>query len=148
MKRIYPYERKIYYYETDQMGIVHHSNYIKIFEEARMDFIAQAGLSYADIEAAGVMMPILSVECNYLKPLRYNEKFAVYSEITKCNGVIVEIEYTIKSLETGIICITGKSRQCFTDMEMKPIRTRRTHVEIYRVFSDYTGYKIPENKEE
>ena len=144
MNRIYPYERKIYYYETDRMGIVHHSNYIKIFEEARMDFMAQTGLSYAEIESAGVMMPILNVECSYKKPLSFNEPFSVLSEITKCNGVTVDIEYTIKSLKTGEICITGKTRQCFTDMHMNPIRTRRSHPEIYKVFSEYTGYKISE----
>lgn len=144
MNRIYPYERKIYYYETDRMGIVHHSNYIKIFEEARMDFIAQAGLSYAEIEKAGIMMPILSVECNYKKPLCFNETFDVWTEIIRCNGVTIDIEYTIKNRKTGKICITGKTKQCFTDMEMKPVRTRNTHPEIYKVFSEYIGYKIPE----
>lgn len=144
MNRIYPYERKVYYYETDRMGIVHHSNYIKFFEEARMDFIAQAGLSYEALENAGVMMPILNVECSYKKPLKFNEPFAVYSEITKCNGATVTIEYRIISRKTGDLCITGRSFQCFTDMEMKPIRTRHTHPEIYNFFSEYVGYKITE----
>lgn len=144
MNRIYPYERKIYYYETDRMGIVHHSNYIKIFEEARIDFIGQAGMTYAEIESHGVMMPILSVECYYKKPLVYDEPFFAYTEITRCNGVTIDIEYKIVSRKTGEVCITGKTRQCFTDMEMKPVRTRYTHPEIYKVFSECVGYKIPE----
>ncbi|MCM1314574.1 MAG: acyl-CoA thioesterase [Muribaculaceae bacterium] len=144
MNKIYPYERKVYYYETDRMGIVHHSNYIRIFEEARMNFMAQAGLSYEEVESAGVMMPILKVECHYKKPLAYNEPFSVRSEITKCNGTTISIDYTITSRKTGEICITGSSFQCFTDMNMKPIRIRHTHPEIYKFFTEHVGYRITE----
>ncbi|MDE6665126.1 MAG: acyl-CoA thioesterase, partial [Ruminococcus sp.] len=85
MNKIYPYKRKIYYYETDNMGIVHHSNYIRIFEEARMNFLEQAGLPYEKIEETGLYVPILSVECHYKKPLTFDEPFAVYPVITKFN---------------------------------------------------------------
>ncbi|MDE6036409.1 MAG: acyl-CoA thioesterase [Ruminococcus sp.] len=142
MNKIYPYERKIYYYETDKMGIVHHSNYIRIFEEARMDLMNQTGLSYEKIESAGVMMPILDVECHYRKPLTYNETFAVYPEITKCNGTTIGIDYSIISRKTGDLCITGKSLQCFTDMQLKPIRLRHTNPDMYAIISEYIGYKI------
>ena len=53
-----PYRRKAQYYETDQMGIIHHSNYIRWFEEARIDFMAQAGLGYRLEEYSGVRMTV------------------------------------------------------------------------------------------
>lgn len=142
MNKIYPYERKIYYYETDKMGIVHHSNYIRIFEEARMDFLEQAGMPYEKIESAGLYVPILSVECSYRKPLVFNETFAVYPEITRFNGVKLDIEYRVISRKTGELCITGKSSQGFTDTALKPVRTKIKFPEIYNTIAEYVGYKV------
>ena len=55
MKKIYPYERKVFYYETDKMSIVHHSNYIRIFEESRVWFMEQAGMPFEKIEEQGYL---------------------------------------------------------------------------------------------
>ena len=63
------------YYETDQMGIVHHSNYIRYFECGRSDLLVKIGLPLTEIEAAGVMMPIVSVECKYRTPARFGDNF-------------------------------------------------------------------------
>ncbi|MDE6677469.1 MAG: acyl-CoA thioesterase [Ruminococcus sp.] len=141
MNKIYPYRRNIYYYETDKMGVVHHSNYIRIFEEARMDFMRQTGMSFEKIESMGLYIPILSVECNYKKPLVFNDEFLVYSEITDFNGVRLSIKYSIISQEKGV-CVTGKSVQCFTDTNMKPVRIRKKFPEIYDTISEYVGYRI------
>lgn len=142
MNKIYPYERRVYYYETDKMGVVHHSNYIRIFEEARMNFLEQVGMSYEKIESAGLYVPILLVECSYRKPLVFNEPFAVYPEITRFNGVKLDIEYRIISRRTGSLCITGKSSQGFTDTNLRPVRTRLNFPEIYNVLIEYVGYKV------
>ncbi|MCM1507154.1 MAG: acyl-CoA thioesterase [Ruminococcus flavefaciens] len=142
MNRIYPYERKVYYYETDKMGIVHHSNYIRIFEESRMHFLQQAGMPYEKIEEAGLLVPILSVKCFYRKPLTFDEPFAVYPEITKFNGVMLNIDYKIFSRKTGELCITGNSSQGFTDRNLKPIRTKLKYPEIYNAIATYLNYKI------
>ena len=48
--RIRPYEHHAKYYETDQMGIIHHSNYVKWMEEARLDLMDQIGLNYRQME--------------------------------------------------------------------------------------------------
>lgn len=142
MNKIYPYERRVYYYETDKMGIVHHSNYVRIFEESRMNFLEQVGMPYEKIESAGLYVPILSVECSYRKPLTFNEVFAVYPEITKFNGVKLDMKYRIISRRTGEVCILGKSSQGFTDKNLKPIRTKLKYPEIYEAIFRYVGYKI------
>ena len=59
------YEHKTQYYETDQMGIIHHSNYIRWFEEARMDMMEQMGMGYAEMEKRGIISPVLSVHSEY-----------------------------------------------------------------------------------
>ena len=53
------YTHKVLYYETDQMGIVNHSNYIRWFEEARTDFMEQLGMGYAEMEKEGIVSPVL-----------------------------------------------------------------------------------------
>ena len=59
------YRHKTQYYETDQMGIVHHSNYIRWFEEARTDFLEKLGMGYDRMEAEVIISPVLSVSCEY-----------------------------------------------------------------------------------
>lgn len=142
MNGIFPYERKVYYYETDKMGIMHHSNYIRIFEETRVSFLNQAGMPFENIEAAGILMPVLSVECRYKRPLRFDEPFAVYPKITKFNGTTLFLSYRIVSRLTGDLCAEGSSSHCFTDTELKPVRTKLKFPEIYKVFADYDGFEI------
>lgn len=142
MKNIYPYERKVYYYETDKMGIVHHSNYIRILEESRVSFLEQAGMPFEDIEAMGILMPVLSVECQYIRPLVFDEPFAVYPYISHFSGAKLELTYRVISRKTGKLCAEGKSSHCFTDYDLKPLRTKVKYPKIYQLFKDYTGYKI------
>ena len=142
MKKIYPYERQVFYYETDKMGIVHHSNYIRIFEESRVSFLQQAGMPFEKIEESGVMIPVLSAECRYISPLVFDEPFAVYPHIESFNGVKMSLTYKIISRRTGKLCAEGSTSHCFTDYNLKPIRTKLKYPEIYKVFHDYLGYEV------
>lgn len=65
------------YYETDQMGIVHHSNYIRYFECGRIAMLNEVGLPMHRIEEMGVMMPIISVECRYRYPAKLGDRLKV-----------------------------------------------------------------------
>ena|GEM_PF-78933 len=136
---IRPYERRCFYYETDKMGIMHHSNYIRIFEETRVDFLRQAGKPFEEIEAAGLLMPVLSVSCEFKRPLRFDEPFAVFPLITRFNGVTMDVSYRIISRENGDICAEGKSSHCFTDESLRPVRIKKSFPDIYKVFADRVG---------
>lgn len=144
MNQLQPYERKVFYYETDKMGIVHHSNYIRIFEEARVSFINQIGIPFEDIESMGLMMPVLSVTCNYKHPLVFDEPFAVHTKVVKFNGVSIEMEYRITSRKSGELCADGRSSHCFTDLNLKPVRIRHSHPEVYRIMSDHMNCEMSE----
>lgn len=142
MRKIFPYERKVYYYETDKMKIMHHSNYIRILEESRVSFMEQAGMPFEDIESKGILMPVLSAGCKYISPLVFDEPFAVYPMITRFSGVKLELSYRIISRRTGKLCAEGYSTHCFTDENMKPIRVKLNYPDIYNLFNDYVGYEI------
>lgn len=68
---------RVRYAETDQMGVVYHGNYFAYFESARAESIRQLGLTYADMEKMGVIMPVIEVQCRYLRPARYDELLTV-----------------------------------------------------------------------
>ena len=124
------------------MGIVHHSNYVRIFEEARMNFLEQIGMPYSKIESYGLLVPILSVDLNYKKALVFDEPFAVYGMITKFNGVRLDMNYKLVSRKTETVCITGSTSQCFTDGNLKPLRIKNKYPELYNTIIGYLNYEI------
>lgn len=68
---------RVRYAETDQMGVVYHGNYFPYFEVARVEAIRQLGMSYADMEKAGVILPVIDLQCRYLRPAKYDELLTV-----------------------------------------------------------------------
>ena len=68
---------RVRYAETDQMGVVYHGNYFLYFESARAESIRQLGLTYADMEKMGVIMPVVDIHCRYLRPARYDDLLTV-----------------------------------------------------------------------
>jgi acyl-CoA thioester hydrolase len=68
---------RVRYAETDQMGVVYHSNYFPYFEVARAESIRQLGFTYADMEKMGVIMPVIEVQCRYLRPAVYDDLLTV-----------------------------------------------------------------------
>ena len=81
-----PYIHLAKYYETDQMAVIHHSNYIRWFEEARVDFLEQIGLGFDKVEAAGVYSPVLSIFCEYKSSVRFNEAVIIVPKLISFNG--------------------------------------------------------------
>lgn len=119
------------YYETDQMGIIHHSNYIRLFEEARLDLMDKEGLSYASIEKMGIIIPVLSAECRYLLPLCYNDNISVHTRITKFDGIKMELIYEIYKDGFPDLCTSGHTGHCFLDKNMKPFRMKKLYPDLY-----------------
>src|SRR5690349_8321018 len=68
---------RVRYAETDQMGVVYHSNYFPYFESARAESIRQLGFTYADMEKMGVIMPVVDVHCRYLRPAIYDDLLTI-----------------------------------------------------------------------
>lgn len=134
--RIPPYERTAHYYETDRMGIIHHSNYIRWFEETRIHYLDKAGYPYSQIEKDGVMLPVMSAECTYKNAVRFDETVLIYLKITRFNGFRMTIEYTVRGKDDGEIKAIGKTSHFFVDSELKPIRIKDKYPRLYNVFND------------
>lgn len=111
-----PYRRLVQYYETDRMGIVHHSNYIRWFEEARTDFLRNNGIVYSDLEQSGVMIPVVSVSCQFRQPARYDDWIEIAAAPTAYNGVRLDFSYEVRSAG-GTLLATGTSEHCFMDAQ-------------------------------
>lgn len=134
---IKPYERTVCYYETDKMAIVHHSNYIRWFEEARVDFLKQIGLPFEKIEERGLLVPVLGVSARYLLPFRFGDVFQIRIKVIGFTGLKFSIAYEVYNKETGKLHVTGTSDHGFVDSKMQPIRLKRDHPDVYEVFSSY-----------
>ena len=68
---------RVRYAETDQMGVVYHSNYFLYFEVARAESIRQLGFTYADMEKMGIIMPVVDVHVRYLRPALYDDLLTI-----------------------------------------------------------------------
>ncbi len=147
MSVIKPYERTPHYYETDKMGIVHHSNYIRWFEETRIHYLEQAGYPYKKMEENGVMIPVLSAACEYKNAVRFGETVLIVPKIEDFNGFKLHVSYRVIGKEKGDLRATGETRHFFTDMNLKPVRTKNSYPGIYKVFADYIGVDFLESEE-
>ena len=132
------YERTANYYETDQMGIIHHSNYIRWFEEARLSCLKQMGLSYESMEERGIMIPVLSVSCQYKSAVRYDDKIVIYVSITQFNGVKMKVAYEVRDAESGELRTTGESEHGFLDKNFRPLRLKRDFSDIFETLKQNT----------
>ena len=92
---IKPYQHLAKYYETDQMGIIHHSNYIRWFEEARIDYMNQIGLTYKKMEDEGIISPVLEVNCQYLNMMYFDDLATIKVSVTDYTGVRFAFKYEI-----------------------------------------------------
>ncbi len=131
-----PYRRKAQYYETDQMGIIHHSNYIRWFEEARIDFMAQAGLGYREMEAQGILSPVLSVECEYKTMVHFGDEVQIRLRLEEYSGVRMTVDYRVEDAATGELRCQGKTRHCFLDREGRPLSLKRNAPAFDQLFRE------------
>lgn len=125
-----PYEHHAKYYETDQMGIIHHSNYIRWMEEARVDMLDQLGLSYRVMEEMGIVSPVLSVACEYKSMAHFDDYIVVEVRAVKYNGVKMELEYKIWDKATGELRAVASSAHCFLSAEGRPISMKRSYPQL------------------
>lgn len=128
------YQHKVQYYETDKMGVVHHSNYIRWFEECRVHMMEQEGLGYDRMEAEGIICPVLSVSCQYISMTAFGETVEIIAQAEKFNGVRLVLSYTVKNTATGEIRCTGESSHCFLDKEGHLVNLKKESPAFYEMF--------------
>ena len=144
------YTHRVQYYETDQMGIVHHSNYIRWFEEARIDWMRHCGISYREMEKQGIIVPVLGVEATYRQMVHFDDLVDIKVTAAKYNGIILEFCYEIYHQKDGKLCTTGKSRHCFLNKEAKPVSLKKENAVLHQKILTFIGKDVqdPDKKQD
>ena len=117
---IFEYHRHVNYYETDMMGIVHHSVYAIWFEQARTEIFRANGIPFSQFEAEGYHSPLLSIETQFIKPCRYGEIVDVHLQLSQVDRL--RFCFTYKVTVGGELRTTGKTMHIFT-MNNRPCRS-------------------------
>ena len=136
------YERKINYYETDRMGVVHHSNYIRFLEEARCNLLDRIDMPFDLLEENGITIPVLGVNVDYKYHVTYGDTILVKLFIKEYNGVRMTIGYEVTNKENGNILLTGETKHCFTDNNLKPINLKKVNPEFNSKFESLKNENI------
>ncbi|MCI1965663.1 MAG: acyl-CoA thioesterase [Oscillospiraceae bacterium] len=117
------------------MGIVHHSNYIRWMEEARLDFLEQLGWGYRQLEQSGLLIPVTGVSCTYRSPVRFGDSVVIDVRIADYRGARLALDYRITDPDTGKQKAAGKSEHCFCNTQGRPIRLKKFSEALDHLFS-------------
>ena len=95
---------RVRYGETDQMGIVHHSEYINYLEIARIEYLRARGMSYQELEDKGYGLPVVSIDINYKKPAKYDDELNLHTSLIEKGRCKLVFQTTIKNSEDFLVC--------------------------------------------
>ncbi|MBQ3934362.1 MAG: acyl-CoA thioesterase [Clostridia bacterium] len=127
------YVHIVHYYETDKMGITHHSNYIRWMEEARVDYLSKAGWDYAKLESLGIISAVVNVSCDYKRPTKFAEPITIRASIAEFNGVTLKFAYRMTNPDGVEVC-SGTSLHAFLNETGRPVSIKRKFPELYEAF--------------
>lgn len=130
------FERKINYYETDRMGVVHHSNYIRYLEEARCAWLESIDMPFDLLEENGITIPVLGVSCDYKYHVTFGDTIEVKPYVKEYSGVRMTVGYDVKDLKTGKNVLIGETKHCFTNKDLKPINLKKYAPEFSNKFQN------------
>lgn len=122
---------RVRYAETDQMGYVYYGNYATYFEVARVELLRNNGISYKELEEAGIMLPVLKLEVNYHKPAKYDDLLTIKTEIKKQPSITIEFHFKIYNEENELLT-TGFTSLVFIDMKRnRPTRPPKVILDLF-----------------
>lgn len=125
------YIHQTQYYETDQMGIIHHSNYIRWMEEARLAYMDEMDFPYKRVEEAGIISPVLGVTCDYKSMTHFGDRVVIEVKLSSFRGVKYEISYVMRDEETKEVRAVGASRHCYLKKDGRPVNIKKELPELY-----------------
>ncbi|MBE7629598.1 acyl-CoA thioesterase [Tenacibaculum piscium] len=113
---------RVRYAETDQMGVVYHGNYAQYLEVGRTELLRSMGITYKNMELSGVMLPVISLSCNFKKSALYDDEITITTSIKKMPAVKIEFDYEITNQHNELIA-TAKTTLAFMNKKTKkPMR--------------------------
>ena len=128
---------KVQYYETDRMGVTHHSNYVRWMEEARIELMDRMGFPYIKMEEEGIIVPVKSLRVDYLKPCTFGDEVEIETHITDFNGVVITMSYEMRVKDESVC--KAVSEHVFLDRNGKFVRMKRVMPEFCAAVEKETG---------
>ena len=129
------YKHVVQYYETDKMGITHHSNYIRWMEEARIDFLRQIGWEYKKLEEMGIISPVVSVDCKYKRPTTFSDEIFIDVKVSEYKSMKFSLHYDMKDVNGKVVC-EAESVHCFVNKDGRPVRLLKENPAFHEVLSN------------
>lgn len=121
------------YAETDQMGIVHHSNYPVWFEAGRTDFIRKMGMPYSKVEENGAMLPLIELNCRYKGFAKYEDEITIKTRVKENTGVRLAFYYEVFKNNEADPITTGETIHAWTNTELKPVNLKKFRPELFKL---------------
>ena len=128
------------YAETDQMGIVHHSNYPVWFEMGRTDLFKKIGFQYSKIEGKGILLPLTDMCCRFEKPAKYEDTIVIQTYISMLTHVRVGFYYEVYNRDTRTLLAAGETNHGWTDKQLTPIKIEKLFPDLFNELQKY--YKV------
>lgn len=136
------YIHRVQYYETDRMGITHHSNYVRWMEEARIDFLRQIGWDYGKLESLGIISPVTAVNCKFRMSTTFSDEVSISVCVSEFEGVRLKLFYHMQIMSGDCVC-EGSSEHCFVDKKGKIINLRKEYPELYHALKSLVAEEQP-----
>ena len=131
---MFTYRRKVTFYETDGMKVVHHANYLKYMEEARVEYLRQGHLELMD---EGIVFPIVEVSVKYKKPAHYDDVLLIKTYLRRVDRVRLDFDYEIVLEKTGELLTTGHTVNTYTKIDTGRIaRLPKDKIEALQAISE------------
>ncbi len=134
--------RRAQYHETDSMKIVHHANYVKWMEEARLNYFKVAGFDWKQMEeTTGIMIPVLFQSVDYEQMIKFDDEIEIACTCERFNGVKMDFSYVFKSINDRRINAKGITKHGFLDKKYNPISLNEAYKEGFIVLNNYVTNK-------
>jgi acyl-CoA thioester hydrolase len=124
---------RVRYAETDQMGVVYHSNHLIWFEVGRVEFMRELGFSYRDLERDdGRFIAVAEVKCRYRAPVYYDEEVIVRTRLKSVRESVVVFCYELVRAENAALLAEGETTHIVTDAQMKVAALPEKYLKVFR----------------
>jgi acyl-CoA thioester hydrolase len=124
---------RVRYAETDQMGVVYHSNHLIWFEVGRVEFMRQMGFSYRDMEREdGRFIAVAEARCRYRAPIHYDEEVIVRTWLKGVRKSVISFAYELTRAENGTLLAEGETTHVVTDSNMKAAPLPDKYLDVFR----------------
>lgn len=111
-------QNSVHYHQVDQMGVMHHAQYVYALEQSRIEWLQRQGVSYGDLEKKGILLPVVDISLQYKKPLHFEDLYFVHASLDELNGYYVDFSYVIENQQKACVA-TATTRLVFVDEQAR-----------------------------